>query len=155
MSCPHASHLHLPSFFHLYLFCHHIIGQGEAIYNSVLNAPSTSSSFLASYCMESCLFFFGFFHAEILAYQSRKRRLIGVFSHPSGMISGGVLPGFLGIYFHFLEAQFQPREGAKESLPTLHEPTTPGDGWRVTIGDMPTHSPGRQEATTKESKKLN
>ena len=156
MSCTGASHLHLPSFFHLYLFCHHIINKGRSAYEAVLNAPETAVTLLESYCLESCLFFFGIFHNDILAFQSRKRRLISVFSHPSGMVAGGVLPGALSIYYNFLGSQFPPRDDYPESFPKLEEPKSACSGWTVTIGKMPTYSPGRQDKDTMEnSKKMN
>jgi hypothetical protein len=61
-----------------------------------------------------------------------------------------VLPGFLGIYYNFLEAQFPPLEGdstLSETFPRLTAPASPCDGWTVDTANMTTLSPGKQART--------
>jgi hypothetical protein len=152
MSCTNAVHLHLPSWYHLYIFVHHIIGHGEAAFDRVLRDPVLASEYMASWCLESGLFLWGFLHGErsmnpILSYQSRKRRMMSRQSQPDGMVAGGVTPGFLPVYYHFLEAQFPPRADdptTAETFPYLDYPGRVCSGWRVDTDHMPLYSPGLQ-----------
>jgi len=150
-------HLHLPSYYHLYIYAQHLIGFGEDAYISVLRHPSSACEFLSSYSLESCMFFQGIFHERILAFQARKRRIMQCFAHPNQMVCGGPLPGFFTIYYTFMKHQFKPRQGKghnsnsssnatgpmqDESWPHIRRPASMCDHWHVTTDGMPERPPG-------------
>lgn len=155
LSCPDARLLCLPSFFHFYLFCHHLIGMGEQMYDSVLAEPASASRHLSTYCIESSLFLLGVFHAPLLAFGARKRRLADGAGHASLMASGGITPGFLAIGFNFLRDQFSGPAHAMmpEFHPIIRQPQSAFDAWFISPEGMPLHAPGRQPTEGDEQSK--
>lgn len=131
---PSTQKLYLPSFMHLYLFCHHLIGLGgkQEILN-VLADPTcifqSHHSGLSTFCVESALFFLGIFTPDLLAYHARKSRTVTMVSQPHQQECGGILPGFLSIYYQFL-----PREYTficEEHRPWMKCPTKSDEKWIV------------------------
>lgn len=147
--CTDASHLHLPSFFHFYLFAQHLVLQGEETVQRVLLRPESGSSFVRGFSLATGLLPQAMFHPTMLAFHAAKVRMIARISFPYQLEQGGILPGFLSVYNQFLSREFRSAEEGAISqyafLPEVSAPVRYDQYWRVDISGMKrVHAPGLQ-----------
>lgn len=70
--------------FHLRLLCQHIVGEGRAIYDSVMRDPMLAREELGKMTMQSGAFFLALFQYETLVFQSQKLRLLQAYDQRQG-----------------------------------------------------------------------
>jgi hypothetical protein len=107
--------LGINSDFHWYLFLHHIIGKGQAVYEAVLREPATIQEHLQDFTRESGWFYLGIFWFDSLVFLSQKFRMVQDFVP---LESGGVLPGFLE-FTPWISQYFQTL--TEEQFPALQQ----------------------------------
>ena len=100
--------LPLPSFFHLHLFAMHALlsCKTEADFIALLISPSRVVAHRPSFALSIGLIPVGVFHSDLLRFQSDKVRLTHKITFPAQRETGGILPGWLDVYFAFLPYQF-------------------------------------------------
>ncbi|MDR3571916.1 MAG: hypothetical protein P4L81_07085, partial [Candidatus Pacebacteria bacterium] len=152
-ACPVKQHLHLPSFFHLYLFAQHIIAQGQTAFEEVMRTPEAALQFLPTFSVASSLVFQALFHPTMLAFHAAKIRMIVRISFPYQLEQSSILPGFLAIYNNFLIREYRSQGGAAgedegaispvQHLPIVTAPTRFDQYWIVDHDCMKVkHAPG-------------
>jgi len=136
--CPHSStHLHLPSFFHLYIFAQHILLQGRHVFDEVLAEPCRSLNFIRSFTVSTGLLLSALFHPQSFSIHAAKMRLIRQVSYAYQLEHGSILPGFLMIYYNFLSHEYRNVEEGSLAmmpaahLPAVHRPQRYDQCWRV------------------------
>jgi hypothetical protein len=106
--------IELPSYFHLGMLAHHIVGEGEAAYRAALADLTVAARSAASMSETSGLLLMAVFQLDSIAFQARKLRLARALV-PMDHLPG--LPGFLAVA-PFLAGQFVGEAG-EERLPAL------------------------------------
>ena len=74
--------LNVPTYFHLWLLAHHIIGCGREAYERVFARPESAAEFLAALTPQTGLYGLALFRSDALRFESQKLRLIEAFTHP-------------------------------------------------------------------------
>ena len=138
--CRVADHLHLPSFFHLYLFTQHLMFQGKSTFDSILLNPSLAAAHVRTFTVASSLVYQGVMHPTMLAVHAAKIRMIVRISFSYQLEQSGILPGFLSIYNNFLIREYRHlAEGAisvDQHLPMVTPPLRYDQYWVVDHSDM-------------------
>ena len=71
-----------PTYFHLWLLAHHIIGAGQAAYLAAFAEPASVASYLPALTPQTGLYPHAAFRLEELTFEAQKLRLIDAFVHP-------------------------------------------------------------------------
>jgi hypothetical protein len=74
--------LPVPTYFHLWLLAHHIIGAGPVAYRRVFADPLSAADFIPELTAQTGLFALGLFRYDALRFEAQKLRLIESFTHP-------------------------------------------------------------------------
>jgi hypothetical protein len=78
----HAPRLNVPTYFHLWLLAHHIIGSGPEAYRRAFADPESAAEFIASLTPQNGLYGFALFRHDALRFEAQKLRLIEAFTYP-------------------------------------------------------------------------
>lgn len=78
----HRPLLPVPTYFHLWLLAHHIIGEGRDVYHRVFDAPERAADFIPELTTQTGLYALALFRHDALRFEAQKLRLIEAFSHP-------------------------------------------------------------------------
>lgn len=74
--------LPVPTYFHLWLLAHHIIGRGPDAYQRVFAEPLRASEFIAELTPQTGLYALALFRHDALRFEAQKLRLVEAFTHP-------------------------------------------------------------------------
>jgi hypothetical protein len=74
--------LPVPTYFHLWLLAHHIIGAGPVAYGRVFADPLSAADYIPELTAQTGLFALGLFRFDALRFEAQKLRLIEAFTHP-------------------------------------------------------------------------
>jgi hypothetical protein len=83
----HAPRLKLPTYFHVWMLAHHIIGCGREAYERVFAQPESAADFIVSLTPESGLYGLALFRFDALRFESQKLRLIECFTYPHDVVA--------------------------------------------------------------------
>ena len=74
--------LRVPTYFHLFMLAHHVIGQGQEAYRRVFADPLSASEHIPALTPESGLNNIALFRSDALRFEAQKLRLIESFTFP-------------------------------------------------------------------------
>jgi hypothetical protein len=78
----HEPLLPVPTYFHLWLLAHHIIGLGREAYARAYADPSSAAEHIQSVTAQTGLYGLALFRHDALRFEAQKLRLIEAFTHP-------------------------------------------------------------------------
>jgi hypothetical protein len=78
----HAPLLKVPTYFHLWLLAHHIIGCGPEAYGRAFADPASAVEHLPALTPQTGLYGMALFRYDALRFEAQKLRLIEAFTHP-------------------------------------------------------------------------
>ncbi len=78
----HAPLLNVPTYFHLWLLAHHIIGCGPEAYQRAFEDPASAAEHIPDLTPETGLYGLALFRHDALRFEAQKLRLIEAFTHP-------------------------------------------------------------------------
>ena len=78
----HRPRLDLPTYFHLWLLAHHIIGCGRDAYRRAFTEPESAAEHIPRLTPQSGLYGLALFRFDALRFEAQKLRLIEAFTHP-------------------------------------------------------------------------
>jgi len=78
----HAPILRVPTYFHLFMLAHHVIGEGREAYRRVYAEPLGASEYIEALTPQTGLNNIALFRHDALRFEAQKLRLIEAFSFP-------------------------------------------------------------------------
>jgi len=72
----------VPTYFHLWMLAHHIIGEGQAAYLAAVAEPRSVSAYIPALTNDTGLFALGLFRYEESVFEAQKLRLIETYTYP-------------------------------------------------------------------------
>jgi len=78
----HQPLLPVPTYFHLWLLAHHIIGAGPDAYRRVFDEPLRAADYIHLLTPQTGLYAFALFRYDALRFEAQKLRLVEAFTHP-------------------------------------------------------------------------
>jgi hypothetical protein len=78
----HAPLLNVPTYFHLWLLAHHIIGRGPVAYRKAFDDPASAAEHIESLTPQTGLYGLALFRYDALRFEAQKLRLIEAFTYP-------------------------------------------------------------------------
>jgi hypothetical protein len=78
----HAPLLNVPTYFHLWMLAHHIIGLGLEAYRRAFDDPASAAEHVSALSAQTGLYGFALFRHDALRFEAQKLRLIESFTHP-------------------------------------------------------------------------
>ena len=78
----HAPRLGVPTYFHLWLLAHHIIGCGRDAYERVFAQPESAADYIPRLTPQTGLYGVALFRFDALRFEAQKLRLVEAFTHP-------------------------------------------------------------------------
>lgn len=77
----------MPTYFHLWLLAHHIIGCGAEAYCRVFAEPLRAQEYIPELTPETGLYALGLFRYDAFRFEAQKLRLIEAFTYPHDLHS--------------------------------------------------------------------
>jgi hypothetical protein len=87
----HSPLLDVPTYFHLWLLAHHIIGCGAEPYRRAFDNPIGAAEHIRELTAQTGLYALGLFRHDALRFEAQKLRLLEAFTHPHDAEAKGVL----------------------------------------------------------------
>ncbi len=78
----HTPSIDVPTYFHLWLLAHHIIGCGREAYERVFAHPESAAEHVPQLSAQTGLYGLALFRSDALRFEAQKLRLIEAFTHP-------------------------------------------------------------------------
>lgn len=78
----HAPLLNVPTYFHLWLLAHHIIGCGPEAYRRAYTQPASAAEHISALTPQTGLYGLALFRHDALRFEAQKLRLIEAFTYP-------------------------------------------------------------------------
>jgi hypothetical protein len=78
----HSPLLDVPTYFHLWLLAHHIIGEGAEAYRHIFESPARAAQHIRDLTPQTGLYALGLFRHDALRFEAQKLRLLEAFTHP-------------------------------------------------------------------------
>ncbi|HTV22737.1 MAG TPA: lipase maturation factor family protein, partial [Polyangiaceae bacterium] len=166
----HCPALPVPTYFHLWLLAHHIIGCGPGALRRVFDVPSRAAEFIPELTPQTGLYALGLFRYDALRFEAQKLRLVESFTHPHAGAEkralaerlrrrdfDGMSPGErfalrvafrVSGYFHVLPAIRESFQGARfePEHPERYPRFVEDDAGEIRLEPAGTHAPPEPES---------